>query len=191
MSARIITPGSYGGLVELQLVRDALNMRADHPTDAALRLRVAEASRRIEGLTRMALPAATWEHSFSVLPDFLEIPGLFPVGTHVRPTATDSAGRIWPVSGQVQGRGESARVTPTRGDWTQATVPLRVHLVRGVNADTLPEDLRAAIITQVEQIVEGFNMAGENAILRTCSRYGWTGTSCSDSQNFISGMLTR
>lgn len=172
---RILTPGDYGALVSPSVLREALNLRPDKPTDAALRLRIGEASQRIEGLTRMALPTSTWEYTFWVLPEFLEIPGLFPVGESATATASDHDGAAVPVAVSVQGRGEAVRVSPVSGSWAGVTLPLTLQLVRGVNADNLPADLRAAVITQAEALIEGFNMAGENAILRVCSRYGWTG----------------
>ena len=174
MSATITTAGTYGTIVDPQMVRDALNLRSEHPNALVLNQRIAEAASRVEGLTRVVLPEQVWEYELN-LPEgqeSLSVAGLFPIGGDPDITITDADGTELTITAKVQGRGESLLVTPDSGTLEGE---LTITVTRGVSADELPEDLRSAIVTAVEQLIDGFTPLAEGSIIRTCSRYGFIG----------------
>ena len=50
MISTILTPGVYTGLVDVGLLREALNLEASGPSNAALIYRIEEAAQRVEPL---------------------------------------------------------------------------------------------------------------------------------------------
>ena len=71
MIAEIKTPGTYTGLVDASLVREALNLEDNSPSNAALLFRIEEAAQRIEGLTRLVLAESVWNYYASNASDLL------------------------------------------------------------------------------------------------------------------------
>ena len=183
MIAEIKTPGTYTDLVDASLVREALNLEDNSPSNAALLFRIEEAARRIEGLTRLVLAESVWEYEIyrehwlehGTSPDTLRIPGLFEVGTDPTVAVTDDDGASIEVVSKVQGQGEEILVQSVGASFVEEWTPIKVTITRGVTKEHLPADLRSAIVTQVEQLLDGFNSISENSIIRTCSRYGWVG----------------
>ena len=184
MIATIETPGNYQGLVDVGLLREALNLQDNSPSSASLLFRIQEAAQRIEGLTRLVLAESTWlyevfyddflEHG--TLPDAIRLAGLYAVGQDAVVSVTDDDRAVVGVTAVVEGRtGDSVLLRPNDGMFLDYELPLSISIVRGVNAAQLPGDLRAAIVTQVEQILEGFSPLAENSIIRSCSGYGWAG----------------
>ena len=175
MGATITRRGTYQNIVSTEMVRDTLNLRAGFPSDSVLQARIAEAARRVEALTRMVFPTQTWDYTLTLEgnPESLSIPGLFPVTGSPSLTVTDEDGTALTVTAKVQGRGESLLVTPGTGKFEPGD--LTVSVSRGVAPSEFPEDLRAAVITAVEQLVDGFTPQAERFIIATCSRYGYIG----------------
>ena len=196
---RITAAGVYDSLLDVDLLRSALNFRSDHPTDANLQHRIGEASQVIEGRTRLVLPVQTWEYTYDqeyfyygnyyggyygqtgYLKDslrYLEIPGLFRPGSTPVVAVTDSNGDSVNVKSTILGIGTELRIEPlseTDPAFHSLDLPMKISVQRGVSSGDLPADLRAAIITQVEMLVEGFSPMAENSIRRICYRYGWAG----------------
>ena len=164
-------------LVDLTVCREALNFQATSPSSASLSYRIQEAAQRVEGLTRLALASADWEYSLDEddLRGEIVVPGLYAVGVDPTITVTDDNGDDVSVSSTVQGIGDEVLVELDSGTFLEQNLPLKVQITRGVTASQLPGDLRAAIVTQCEQILDGFSPAAESSIIRTCSRYGWVG----------------
>ena len=184
MIATIKTPANYGGLVDVGLLREALNLQASAPSNAALLFRIEEAAHRIEGLTRLILAESTWIYEIfpddflehGVGPDSLRLPGLFATGQDPAVSITDDDGDAVVVTSTVEGStGDCILISTITGTFLDYYPPLKIEITRGVNAGQLPGDLRAAIITQCEMAVDGFSAAAESSIIRTCSRYGWVG----------------
>ena len=183
MKSVITMRGTYSGLVDVGLVREALNLETSAPSNAALIFRIEEASHRIESLTRLVLAESVWEFQYyredwlehGTSPDALRIPGLFPVAVDPTVTVTDDDGASIEVVSKVQGQGEEVLVQSVGASFVEEWTPIKVTITRGVTKEHLPADLRSAIVTQVEQLVDGFNSISENSIIRTCSRYGWIG----------------
>ena len=182
VTERITTPGRYGALVSCALVREALNLQGDFPTDEALKLRIAEAARRIEGLTRLCLPASEWEYLLEAdailhkdfRPNVIFLPGLFAVGAEPSVAVTDPDGQPLPVTSTVRGHGDLIQIQAAQ-PYREHGFPVKIVLERGVSGEQLPEDLRSAIVTQVEMLIDGFSPLAEASIVRTCSRWGWAG----------------
>ena len=180
--ATITAAGSYSGLVSCPGVREALNLDGDFPTDSALKMRIGEAVRRVEGLTRLCLVQSTWAIEIErdaflnqdFRPDVIPVAGLFPVGAIPDVTLTDAEDNPVPVTATVLGHGD-AMLVRTAGSFLEHEFPLTLSLKRGVTSAKLPEDLRSAIIGQIEQLVDGPSPLAEAQIVRTCSRWGWTG----------------
>ena len=174
MSARIVTAGDYGSLVTPDMVRSALNLREDHPSLLSLKHRIAEAATRIEGLTRLVLASSKWEYVLDLEDEqeALEVSGLFAVGADPTISVSDADGTAIIVTATVQGLGDILQVVPDSGTLSGKVT---IEVTRGVTADKLPADLRSAVITQVEQLIDEFNNMAEGSILRTCSRYGDAG----------------
>ena len=178
MIATIETAGTYGGLVDLGLVREALNLQDGSPSNAALASRIEEAAQRVEGLTRLILVESVWNYyadAADLAADIITIPGLFAVGQDTDITVTDDDGGTVAITSKVLGTGDEIRIEPDSGTFLDHPLPLKVQITRGVTASQLPGDLRAAIVTMVEQLTEGFSPLAEASIIRTCSRYGWVG----------------
>ena len=174
----IKTSGAYRGLVDASLVREALNLQDDSPSNAALIYRIEESAQRIEGLTRLILAESVWdyyaEHS-DLLSNVISIPGLFAIGQEPSVEVVDDEGVTVAVRTKVLGVGEEVWIEPDSGTFLEQDLPLKIQITRGVTKDHLPGDLRAAIVTGVEMLTDGFSPIAENSIIRTCSRYGWVG----------------
>lgn len=176
---RITRAGNYDSLVSVADVRTALNLQSDAPTDMRLAMHVGEAAMRVEGLTRVVLPTQTWQYTIrreyflehDSHPDAIFLPGLFALGT-TTPTVSvaDADGAAIPVTAEVQGHGEEIWIQGE--DWfVHHPLPITGSISRGVAPSKLPADLRSAIITQVEMLVDGFTPLGEASIVRTVSRW--------------------
>ncbi len=183
MISTVETPANYGGLVDAQLVREALNLEASAPSNAALIFRIEESAKRIEGLTRLVLAESVWLYEI-FYEDFLEhgtqpsafrLPGLYAPTVDPTVTVTDEDGYVVVVTSTVEGMGDSILLRTTTGTFLDYELPLTIEITRGVSASQLPGDLRAAVITMVEQLNDGFSPLAEASIVRICSRYGWVG----------------
>ena len=184
MIAKIETLGTYGGLVDAQLIREALHLQDNAPSTAALVFRIQEAAHRIENLTRLVLAESVWIYEvfyedfleYSSRPDAIRLAGLFAVGVDPTVSITDDDGDAVVVTSTVEGNtGDSVLLRTITGTFMDHALPLKVQITRGVNAGQLPGDLRAAIVTQVEQLNDGLSPLAEASIIRTCSRYGYIG----------------
>ena len=184
MIATIKTPGAYTGIVDAQLVREALHLQDNAPSSTALASRIEEAAQRIEGLTRLILAESVWIYEIfpddflehGVGPDYFRLPGLFPVGVDPTVSITDDDGDAVPINSTVEGStGDCILISTITGTFLDYYLPLTIEITRGVTAAQLPGDLRAAIVTQCEQYLDGFSALAEASVIRTCSRYGWVG----------------
>ena len=176
--SNIETPGTYGGLVDAELVREALNLQDNAPSNAALIFRIEESAQRIESLTRLVLAESVWNYyadAADLTANLITIPGLFAVGQDPTVAVTDDDGGTVAVTSTILGTGDELRIEPSAGTFAQLALPLTVQITRGVTKDHLPGDLRMAVITMIEQITDGFSPIAENSIIRACSRYGWVG----------------
>ena len=186
MISKIVTAGAYNSIVDVQLVRDALNLQDSTPSNGPLIFRIEEAAQRIESLTRLVLAESTWMYELypddfddflehGTLPDAIRLAGLFAVGVAATVSITDDDGEAVPINCIVEGMGDSILLRPTDGTFLDYYLPLTIVIVRGVSASQLPGDLRAAIVTQCEQLTDGFSPLAEASIIRSCSGYGWAG----------------
>ena len=182
VTGRLTTNPIYSALVSSATVREALNFEDTVPSPLALLHRIEEAAQRIEGLTRLALVSGIWEFIVKEeafrQQDFREdeifIPGLFPVGSVPSPVVTDKDGGSITVTATPRGQGDILQIAAAR-PYREFGLPIKIVVERGATGAQLPADLRSAIITQVEMLVDGFSPMAENSIIRTCSRWGWIG----------------
>ena len=179
VTGRLTTTPIYSALVSASTVREALNFEDTVPSPLALLHRIEEAAQRIEGLTRLCLPESVWEYTLAAegllnadfRPDTIFLAGLFAVGAEPSVAVTDPHGQTIPVTSTVRGSGDMLQIESDR-PFREHGFPVKIVLTRGGTDEQLPGDLRAAIITQIEQLVDGFSSMAEASIIRTCARWG-------------------
>ena len=186
MISTIQTSGDYSNLVDGALIRGALHLQGNSPSNTDLASRIEEASQRIEGLTRLVLAESVWIYEIfpddfrehGVGPDYFRLPGLFPVGVDPTVSITDDDGDAVVVTSTVEGStGDCILIRTTTGTFLDYYLPLKVQITRGVSASQLPGDLAGGHRDPgASNTWKAFQrQCPKPPSSARCSRYGWVG----------------